>query len=94
MKERGLLSPWKGRAGVVKAFDAIVTIAVLGALFWYILQVIDERKKNLPGDKGNEFEFKKAEDLTERLADVKGINEITDEIIKLIQMVKNKDEYT
>ena len=42
----------------------------------------------------NEFEFKKSEEITERLQDVKGIDEITDEIMNLIRMIKNPMDYT
>lgn len=39
------------------------------------------------------FEIKKAKDVSERLDDVKGIDEIRDEIKNLIKMIKNPDEY-
>jgi len=39
------------------------------------------------------FEIKKAVDMTERLEDVKGIDEIRDEIRNLIKMIKNPDKY-
>jgi len=39
------------------------------------------------------FEVKKAKDLSERLDDVKGIDEIRDEIKNLIKMIKNPEEY-
>ncbi len=39
------------------------------------------------------FEVKKAKDMSERLDDVKGIDEIRDEIKNLIKMIKNPEEY-
>ena len=42
---------------------------------------------------GKNFEIKKAVDVSERLDDVKGIDEIRDEIKNLIKMIKNPDEY-
>jgi hypothetical protein len=39
--------------------------------------------------KHDNFEFKKAKDVTQKLADVKGIDEIRDEIQDLIKMIKN-----
>ena len=42
----------------------------------------------------NEFEFKKSEEITERLDDVKGIDEIKDEITNLIRMIRDPLAYT
>jgi len=39
------------------------------------------------------FEIKKAVDVTDRLEDVKGIDEIRDEIRNLIKMIKNPEKY-
>lgn len=41
-----------------------------------------------------QFEFKKSEDITERLDDVKGIDEIKDEIVNLIKMIRDPNAYT
>ena len=43
-------------------------------------------------DKAN-FEFKHAKDIEQRLADVKGVDEIKGEIEDLIKMIKNPDDY-
>ena len=40
------------------------------------------------------FDFKKSEDMEQRLSDVKGIDEIKDEITNVIKMVKNPEKYT
>ena len=42
----------------------------------------------------NEFEFKQADQITERLDDVKGIDEIKDEIINVIRMIRDPSAYT
>jgi len=42
----------------------------------------------------NEFEFKKSEEIKERLNDVKGIDEITGEIQNVIRMIKDPNAYT
>jgi len=43
---------------------------------------------------GSAFEIKKAHDVNNRLDDVKGIDEIKNEISDLIRMIKNPEEYT
>jgi ATP-dependent Zn protease len=40
------------------------------------------------------FEIKKAKDVEQRLDDVKGINEIKDEVTDLIKMIQNTSDYT
>jgi ATP-dependent Zn protease len=40
------------------------------------------------------FEIKKAKDISQRLDDVKGIDEIKDEIYNLIKMIKEPEKYT
>ena len=40
------------------------------------------------------FEIKKAKDIQQRLDDVKGIDEIKEEIENLIKMIKNPEKYT
>ena len=47
-----------------------------------------------PFGQGGNFEINKAHDVQEKLDDVKGIDEIRDEISDLIKMIKNPDEYT
>ena len=43
---------------------------------------------------GGKFEIKKAGELNQRLDDVKGIDEIKDEINNVIAMIKNPDIYS
>ena len=43
---------------------------------------------------GSNFEIKKAKDVEQRLDDVKGIDEIKDEINNVIAMIKNPDIYS
>lgn len=65
---------------------------ILLLIFFFGLQRIlgSERRDSMKG----EFEFKQASDIDARLDDVKGIDEIRDEIQDLIKMLKNPDEYT
>jgi ATP-dependent Zn protease len=42
----------------------------------------------------SKFEIKLAKDINTKLDEVKGIDEIKDEIENLIKMIKNPDEYT
>jgi ATP-dependent metalloprotease len=40
------------------------------------------------------FEIKKAEEITTKLDDVKGIDEIKDEVLNIIKMLKNPEKYS
>jgi ATP-dependent Zn protease len=40
------------------------------------------------------FDLKKANDISQKLSDVKGIDEIKEEIENVIKMIKNPDKYT
>jgi ATP-dependent Zn protease len=40
------------------------------------------------------FDLKKANDIPQKLSDVKGIDEIKEEIENVIKMIKNPDKYT
>ena len=42
---------------------------------------------------GYKFEIKKAKDISQRLDDVKGIDEIKEEILNLIKMLKEPEKY-
>ena len=55
-----------------------------------ILQPIIVRKSN---DDKFKFEIKKAHEMKERLSDVKGIDEIKNEIDDLIKQIKNSSDY-
>jgi ATP-dependent metalloprotease len=41
----------------------------------------------------NKFDIKKAKDMSARLSDVKGIDEIKEEIENLIKMVRDPEKY-
>jgi ATP-dependent metalloprotease len=43
--------------------------------------------------KDNKFDIKKAKDISARLSDVKGIDEIKEEIENLIKMVREPEKY-
>lgn len=73
----------------VDVLYAIICVAIWGGAFWYLSPF-----KNLGEGFGNQdskfkFEIKKAKDVEQRLNDVKGIDEIRDEINDLINMIKN-----
>lgn len=40
------------------------------------------------------FDIKKAKDISQRLDDVKGVDEIKEEIVNLIKMIKDPEKYT
>jgi len=70
------------RGFYVKIFDMFFSIGVLSAFCYYFWTEMQKNKDNNQfgiANKG-EFEFKKAEDIKERLDDVKGIDEIRTEI--------------
>jgi len=66
-------------------------ILVLGIGF-YIFTYIIKEASNKMGEK-YKFEIKTAKDITQRLDDVKGIDEIKDEINNLIKMIKDPTKY-
>ena len=39
------------------------------------------------------FEIKTAKDISQRLDDVKGIDEIKEEVVNIIKIIKNPDQY-
>lgn len=49
--------------------------------------------KDMSNNDKFKFEIKKANDMKERLSDVKGLTEITGEINDLINMIKNSKDY-
>lgn len=73
-----------------------MSTAIFFGFGYYIwTQLEKEKGGNAFGGVGKEqFEFKKSEDIKERLDDVKGIDEIKDEILNLIRMIKDSNAYT
>ena len=68
---------------------------VLGAFLGLILYLTPFQGSEF-GQGGSDkfkFEIKKAKDVEQRLDDVKGIEEIRNEIQDLIKMIKNSNEY-
>ena len=77
------------------AVDLVFGCVLLGiyAAAWYYFEPFKHAEAFGNNDKMN-FEIKRAKDIEQRLADVKGIDEIRDEIQDLIKMIKNSTEYT
>jgi len=77
------------------AVDLVFGCVLLGiyAAAWYYFEPFKHAEAFGNNDKMN-FEIKRAKDIEQRLADVKGIDEIRDEIQDLINMIKNSTEYT
>jgi ATP-dependent Zn protease len=73
-------------------FGAVLLGIYAGAIYYY------EPFKHAEGFGANQgkmsFEVKRAKDVDQRLADVKGITEIKNEIEDVIRMIKNTDDYT
>lgn len=84
------------RAWYVKILDMLVRGGMLCLFLYSIHQLFDKQGANQFGGmnvSGN-FEFKKSEEITERLKDVKGIDEINDEIQNIIRMIRDPNVYT
>ena len=58
-------------------------------LFFYGLSYIFMNIEGKGMKEASQFDIKKAKDVTEKLDDVKGIDEIKDEIKNLIRMIQN-----
>ena len=85
------------RAFKVRLLDLFFTIGLFFGFGYYMYQEMEKMKgqSNQFGvSNKNEFEFKKSEEIKERLDDVKGIDEIKDEIINLIRMIRDPNSYT
>jgi len=85
------LSYWWPPSG----FTIFFTI-IMGALIYDYLYSEKKAGGGLFGmdDSANSFEFKKAEQITERLENVKGIDEIREEIDNVLRMIKDPGAYT
>ena len=85
-------SEYTGKKFVIDLVCGVVILAAWAGGYYYF-----EPFKNADGINGNDkfkFEIKRANDVEQRLDDVKGIDEIRDEIKDLINMIKNTSEYT
>mmetsp|Transcript_6248 Transcript_6248/g.7461 ORF Transcript_6248/g.7461 Transcript_6248/m.7461 type:complete len:211 (+) Transcript_6248:592-1224(+) len=85
------LSYWWPQSGFTIFFGIM-----MGAIIYDVFYSGKNRGSSLFGLDGNsaDFEFKKADQISERLDDVKGIDEIKDEIINVIRMIRDPSAYT
>lgn len=60
-------------------------------IFYYVSQFF---RDGMGMDNMSKFDFKSANDIKQRLDDVKGIDEIREEIINIIKIIKNPDLYS
>ena len=77
----------------ISGFAEVFMQVALLLIFFFGLQRILGSERGSNSMKGD-FEFKQAADIDARLDDVKGIDEIKQEITDLIRMLKNPTEYT
>ena len=85
-------SEYTGKKFVIDLVCGVVILAAWAGGYYYF-----EPFKNADGINGNDkfkFEIKRANDVEQRLDDVKGIDEIRNVIKVLINMLKNPSEYT
>ena len=82
--------------------DAIITTSIFAGILYYMWISLKELSGSKSGgpfgsylqDNKGEFEFKQSHEINERLDDVKGIDEIREEIEQLIRMIKDPTAYT
>ncbi len=73
-------------------FKFIKNLLYLGCAFFVFTLIFKNfDNKNLLDN--NKFDIKKAKDMPQRLSDVKGIDEIKQEIDDLIKMVREPEKY-
>jgi len=78
------------RAFFVRLMDLIFSTGLIVGFAYFMYREIEKQKgTNFGVSQKNEFEFKKSEEIKERLNDVKGIDEITGEIHNVIRMIKD-----
>lgn len=75
---------------VQSAAEMLIYVCVFVGFVFMSMKIVQNQEGN---KKQPNFEFKKAKDVQQKLSDVKGIDEIRDEIQDLIKMIKNSDEY-
>ena len=68
---------------------ALILGVCLGAV-WYFTNMYNSQE---PFGNKMKFEIKTAKDITQRLDDVKGIDEIKDEVVNIIKMIKDPQVY-
>ena len=76
--------------------DLGYSLLLLAAFYGLVVYLEPFAKTELGGTGADKFKFeiKKAHDVEQRLTDVKGIDEIKDEIQDLIKMIRNSSDYT
>lgn len=74
----------------IDLFFQVLTIAVFALVVMMLFRNFDS--KSLIDN--YKFDIKKAHEIDQRLDDVKGIDEIKEEIENLIKMIKNPEDYT
>jgi ATP-dependent Zn protease len=81
------------RQAILKHFIKFIkSLLYIGCAF-FIFTLIFKNFDNKSFMDNNKFDIKKAKDMNQRLADVKGIDEIKDEIENLIKMIREPDRY-
>ena len=81
------------RSAILQHFIRFLkSLLYLGCAF-FIFTLIFKNFDNKSFMDNNKFDIKKSKDMTQRLSDVKGIDEIKDEITNLIKMIKEPDRY-
>jgi ATP-dependent Zn protease len=75
--------------GALDLFFQILTLVVFALAIMMVFKNFDQ-KSLLDNYK---FDIKKAKEVNQRLADVKGVDEIKEEIENLIRMIKNPGDY-
>jgi len=63
--------------------------AITLILYYAIKYVIEKANMDSLMSKEGKFEIKRAGEIQQRLDDVKGIDEIKDEVLNLVKMIKN-----
>ena len=76
-----------------QGIEFILKLALLGVSLWLVTSLLKTFNANSMMDTFK-FEIKKAGEIKQRLVDVKGIDEIREEIDNLIKMIKNPEKYT
>jgi len=71
---------------------ALILGVCLGAVYW-LVSFYNPGSEGLFGSDKFKFDIKTAKDITQRLDDVKGVDEIRAEIEDLIKMLKNPEAY-
>jgi|DEB0MinimDraft_12_1074336.scaffolds.fasta_scaffold38952_2 ATP-dependent Zn protease len=77
----------------VDLFYWLIVLGCYAAAFYYF-EPFKHAEQFGQGESKMSFEIKRAKDIEQRLSDVKGIDEIRNEIDDLIKMIKNTADYT